>query len=45
MKTTEQPVTGDQHQAQIAASLRLREAKLAGIIASAMDAVITDCDH
>jgi PAS domain S-box-containing protein len=41
MKTTEQSVTGDQHQAQIAASLRLSEAKLAGILASAMDAIVT----
>lgn len=41
MNTTKQPVTGDQHQAQIAASLRLSEAKLAGILASAMDAIVT----
>ncbi|HKQ92967.1 MAG TPA: PAS domain S-box protein, partial [Blastocatellia bacterium] len=31
----------DQHHSQIAASLRLSEAKLAGILASAMDAIIT----
>src|SRR5262249_49857346 len=34
-------VADDQHQSQIAASLRLSEAKLAGILASAMDAIIT----
>ena len=41
MKTDEPPVADDQHQSQIAASLRLSEAKLAGILASAMDAIIT----
>ena len=41
MKTKEPPVADDQHQSQIAASLRLSEAKLAGILASAMDAIIT----
>jgi PAS domain S-box-containing protein len=41
MKTNEPPVADDQHRAQIAASLRLSEAKLAGILASAMDAIIT----
>jgi len=41
MKTNEPPVADDQHQSQIAASLRLSEAKLAGILASAMDAIIT----
>ncbi|MBO0863242.1 MAG: response regulator [Chloracidobacterium sp.] len=35
------PVSEDQYQSQIAASLRLSEAKLAGILASAMDAIIT----
>jgi PAS domain-containing protein len=41
MKTKEPTVADDRHQAQIAASLRLSEAKLAGILASAMDAIIT----
>src|SRR5262245_59973171 len=45
MNTTEPPVSApageDQYQSQIAASLRLSEAKLAGILASAMDAIIT----
>jgi PAS domain S-box-containing protein len=45
MKTTEPavapPFGEDQYQSQIAASLRLSEAKLAGILASAMDAIIT----
>src|SRR5262245_7348007 len=41
MKTKETPVADDQHQSLIAASLRLSEAKLAGILASAMDAIIT----
>jgi PAS domain S-box-containing protein len=41
MNTTEPPVVDDQHQSQIAASLRLSEAKLAGILASAMGAIIT----
>jgi PAS domain S-box-containing protein len=45
MKTNEPPggapAAEDQHQSQIAASLRLSEAKLAGILASAMDAIIT----
>src|SRR5262245_39558856 len=45
MNTTEPPVAApdgeDQHHSQIAASLRLSEAKLAGILASAMDAIIT----
>src|SRR6266498_87550 len=41
MKTEKPPVADDQHQSQIAASLRLSEAKLAGILASAMDAIIT----
>jgi PAS domain S-box-containing protein len=41
METEKPPVADDQHQSQIAASLRLSEAKLAGILASAMDAIIT----
>src|SRR6266545_4028977 len=41
MKTEKPLVADDQHQSQIAASLRLSEAKLAGILASAMDAIIT----
>ncbi|HEX5080562.1 MAG TPA: PAS domain S-box protein, partial [Blastocatellia bacterium] len=45
MTTTEPTVAPqageDQYQSQIAASLRLSEAKLAGILASAMDAIIT----
>ena len=41
METEKPPVADDQHQLQIAASLRLSEAKLAGILASAMDAIIT----
>src|SRR5215470_16402528 len=41
MKTNEPPIADDQHQSQIAMSLRLSEAKLAGILASAMDAIIT----
>jgi PAS domain S-box-containing protein len=41
METQNPPVADDQHQSQIAASLRLSEAKLAGILASAMDAIIT----
>src|SRR5215470_4193067 len=41
MKTTEPPVAEDQHRSQIAASLRLSEAKLVGILASAMDAIVT----
>jgi two-component system cell cycle sensor histidine kinase/response regulator CckA len=41
METVKPPVADDQHQSQIAASLRLSEAKLAGILASAMDAIIT----
>src|SRR5262245_40102675 len=45
MTTTEPtaapPAGEDQYQSQIAASLRLSEAKLAGILASAMDAIIT----
>jgi PAS domain S-box-containing protein len=41
MKTNEPSVGDDRHQAQIAASLRLSEAKLVGILASAMDAIIT----
>jgi len=41
MKTEKPPVADDQHQSLIAASLRLSEAKLAGILASAMDAIIT----
>src|SRR5262245_61208851 len=41
MKTDEPPVADDQHHSRIAASLRLSEAKLAGILASAMDAIIT----
>jgi PAS domain S-box-containing protein len=41
MKNEKPPVADDQHQSQIAASLRLSEAKLAGILASAMDAIIT----
>ncbi len=35
------PIADDERQSQIAASLRLSEAKLAGILASAMDAIIT----
>ncbi|HEU0173485.1 MAG TPA: response regulator [Blastocatellia bacterium] len=41
MKTTEPPDAEDQYQSEVAASLRLSEAKLAGILASAMDAIIT----
>src|SRR5262247_3806115 len=41
METEKTPVADDQRQSQIAASLRLSEAKLAGILASAMDAIIT----
>jgi len=41
MKTPEVPVADDQLESQIAASLRSSEAKLAGILASAMDAIIT----
>ncbi|HEY7184225.1 MAG TPA: PAS domain S-box protein, partial [Blastocatellia bacterium] len=41
METEKPTVADDQHQSQIAASLRLSEAKLAGILASAMDAIIT----
>src|SRR5215510_4802354 len=41
MKAEKPPVADDQRQSQIAASLRLSEAKLAGILASAMDAIIT----
>jgi PAS domain S-box-containing protein len=41
MKTPKPPVADDQHHSLIAASLRLSEAKLAGILASAMDAIIT----
>ena len=41
MKPEKPPVSDDQYQSQIAASLRLSEAKLAGILASAMDAIIT----
>ncbi|MGH9832990.1 MAG: two-component system sensor histidine kinase NtrB, partial [Blastocatellia bacterium] len=41
MKTLEAPITDDQFQSEIAASLRSSEAKLAGILASAMDAIIT----
>jgi DNA-binding transcriptional regulator LsrR (DeoR family) len=37
METEKLPVADDQHQSQIAASLRLSEAKLAGILASAED--------
>jgi PAS domain S-box-containing protein len=40
MKTEKPPVADYQHRSQIAASLRLSEAKLAGILASAMDAII-----
>jgi two-component system sensor kinase len=35
------PVSEDQYQSPIVASLRLSEAKLAGALASAMDAIIT----
>jgi PAS domain S-box-containing protein len=44
MKTPESPtapIADDQDNSQIAASLRLSEARLAGILASAMDAIIT----
>src|SRR6266581_3696439 len=41
MKPKEPPLAEDQGQSQIAASLRSSEAKLAGILASAMDAIIT----
>ncbi|HKE03344.1 MAG TPA: PAS domain S-box protein, partial [Blastocatellia bacterium] len=41
MKTKEPSSADDQHQSRIAASLRLSEAKLAGILASAMDAIVT----
>ena len=40
MKTT-QPSDLDQYQSKIAASLRFSEARLAGILASAMDAIVT----
>jgi nitrogen-specific signal transduction histidine kinase len=49
MTTTEPsvapPVGEAQYQSQIAASLRLSEAKLAGILASAMDAIIRDISN
>jgi PAS domain S-box-containing protein len=41
MKTTELPGEDERDNTQMAASLRLSEAKLAGILASAMDAIIT----
>ena len=41
MKTKEPSSADDQHQSRIAASLRLSEARLAGILASAMDAIVT----
>jgi PAS domain S-box-containing protein len=41
MDVNASPLAEDQHQLQIAASLRSSEAKLAGILASAMDAIIT----
>src|SRR5262245_40017235 len=41
MNTEKSLIADDQHQAQITASLRLSEAKLAGILASAMDAIVT----
>src|SRR5262245_8929761 len=41
MDIPDPPVGNDQNNRQIAASLRLSEAKLAGILASAMDAIIT----
>jgi PAS domain S-box-containing protein len=41
MKIPEAPVADDESKSQIAASLRMSEAKLAGILTSAMDAIIT----
>ena len=41
MNTPNTPAVEDQNNLQIAASLRLSEAKLSGILASAMDAIIT----
>src|SRR5215510_9460220 len=41
MKTPEPPDADDQTNSRIASSLRLSEARLAGILASAMDAIIT----
>ncbi len=41
MKNKESQVADDKHESRIAASLRLSEAKLAGILASAMDAIVT----
>src|SRR5262245_43762031 len=41
MKITESPVVEDKHESRIAASLRLSEARLAGILDSAMDAIVT----
>src|SRR5499426_3000851 len=41
MKNTEPPVVDEKHESGIAASLRLSEARLAGILASAMDAIVT----
>ncbi|MGE0130622.1 MAG: response regulator [Blastocatellales bacterium] len=41
MKTAKPPITDHQSDSGIAASLRMSEAKLSGILASAMDAIIT----
>jgi PAS domain S-box-containing protein len=41
MNSSDHSVADDQNNSQIAASLRLSEARLAGILASAMDAIIT----
>src|SRR5215475_1748338 len=41
MKITESPVVEDKHQSRMAASLRLSEARLAGILDSAMNAIVT----
>jgi PAS domain S-box-containing protein len=45
MNTPEPPVTDDQTNSQIAASSRLSGAMLLGILASAMDAIITIDEH
>ncbi|HKQ78793.1 MAG TPA: ATP-binding protein [Blastocatellia bacterium] len=41
MKITHPPVVDDKHESRIEASLRLSEARLAGILDSAMDAIVT----
>ncbi|HKQ77577.1 MAG TPA: ATP-binding protein [Blastocatellia bacterium] len=45
MKTTDPPVVDYKHESRIAASLRLSEARLAGILDSAMDAIVTVDDN